>query len=80
MARRLAETPQDLSQVVLVMMDGPRPTPANSGVTTAAWTAAPVVSRVIQRTGPLLGIIPDTSRDIDTAELMAPVTTPPADD
>lgn len=66
--------------VVLVMMDGPRPTPANSGVTTAAWTAAPVVSRVIMRTGPLLGIIPDTSRDIDTADLMAPVTAPPADD
>jgi hypothetical protein len=39
-----------------------------------------VVLRVIQRTGPLLGIIPDTSRDIDTAELMAPVTAPPADD
>ena len=33
-------------------------------MTTAAWTAAPVVSRVISRTGPLLGIIPDLSRDI----------------
>jgi len=66
--------------VVLVMMDGPRPTPANSGVTTAAWTAAPVVNRVIMRTGPLLGIIPDTSRDIPTADLMAPVTAPPAED
>jgi cell division protein FtsI (penicillin-binding protein 3) len=59
--------------VVLVMMDAPRPTAANSGVTTAAWTAAPVVGRVIQRAGTLLGIIPDTSRDIDTADLMPPV-------
>ena len=32
--------------VVLVMLDDPRPTAANSGVTTAAWTAAPVVGRV----------------------------------
>jgi len=55
--------------VVLVMMDAPRPTAANSMVTTAAYTAAPVVSRVIARVGPLLGIIPDANRDIDTSEL-----------
>jgi cell division protein FtsI (penicillin-binding protein 3) len=59
--------------VVLVMIDAPRGTAANSGVTTAAWTAAPVVSRVISRTGPLLGIIPDLNRDIPTSELMPPV-------
>ena len=59
--------------VVLVMMDAARPTAANSGVITAAFTAAPVVGRVIQRAGTLLGIIPDTSRDIDTADLMPPV-------
>ncbi|HEV7661278.1 MAG TPA: penicillin-binding protein 2 [Allosphingosinicella sp.] len=59
--------------VVLVMIDAPRGTAANSGVTTAAWTAAPVVARVIARTGPLLGIIPDLNRDIPTAGLMPPV-------
>ncbi|MEA3029702.1 MAG: hypothetical protein QOG13_1027 [Sphingomonadales bacterium] len=59
--------------VVLVMMDAPRPTEANSFVTTAAYTAAPVVAHLIQRTGPLLGIIPDTSRDLDTSDLMPPV-------
>jgi cell division protein FtsI (penicillin-binding protein 3) len=59
--------------VVLVMMDAPRPTEANSFVTTAAYTAAPVVSRLIARTGPLLGIIPDMSRDIQTSDLMPPV-------
>jgi cell division protein FtsI (penicillin-binding protein 3) len=58
--------------VVLVMLDSPRPTAATSGQTTAAWTAAPVVARVISRTGPLLGIIPDMSRDIPTGDLMAP--------
>lgn len=58
--------------VVLVMLDSPRPSAATSGQTTAAWTAAPVVARVISRTGPLLGIIPDMSRDIPTGDLMPP--------
>ena len=58
--------------VVLVMLDSPRPSAATSGQTTAAWTAAPVVARVITRTGPLLGIIPDMSRDIPTGDLMPP--------
>jgi len=53
--------------VVVVMIDSPRPTEANSFVTTAAYTAAPVVSRVISRSGPLLGVIPDAGRDIDTS-------------
>jgi cell division protein FtsI (penicillin-binding protein 3) len=58
--------------VVLVMMDAPRGTAENFGLTTAAWTAAPVVSRVISRVGPLLGIIPDSNRDIDTSDIMPP--------
>lgn len=56
--------------VVIVMMDAPRPTEANSFVTTAAFAAAPIVSRVIARIGPLLGVIPSDSRDIDTSGLM----------
>jgi cell division protein FtsI (penicillin-binding protein 3) len=56
--------------VVVVMMDAPRPTEANSFVTTAAYAAAPIVSRVIARTGPLLGVIPSDSRDLDTAGLL----------
>ncbi|HEX8526460.1 peptidoglycan D,D-transpeptidase FtsI family protein [Allosphingosinicella sp.] len=55
--------------VVVVMMDAPRGTQETHFLTTAAWTAAPVVSRVIARTGPLLGVIPDAARDIDTSEL-----------
>ena len=64
--------------VVLVMMDAPRGTAETFGLTTAAWTAAPVVSRVISRVGPLLGIIPDASRDIDTSDLMPPPVPAPA--
>ena len=56
--------------VVLVMMDAPKGNVETHFLTTAAWTAAPVVSRVISRTGPLLGIIPDEGRDIDTSELV----------
>jgi len=55
--------------VVVVMVDAARPTQANSFVTTAAYTAAPIVSRVISRIGPLLGIIPDAGRDVDTSAL-----------
>jgi cell division protein FtsI (penicillin-binding protein 3) len=60
--------------VVLVMIDAPRGTAETFGLTTAAWTAAPVVSRVVSRAGPMLGIIPDESRDIDTSDLMPPVS------
>ena len=60
----------DPRYVVLVMMDAPRGNAETHFLTTAAWTAAPVVSRVISRSGPLLGIIPDTNRDIDTSELV----------
>jgi cell division protein FtsI (penicillin-binding protein 3) len=56
--------------VVLVMLDAPRGTTETFGLTTAAWNAAPVVSRVISRMGPLLGVIPDLSRDIDTSDLL----------
>ena len=56
--------------VVVVMMDAPQGNEETHFLTTAAWTAAPVVSRVIARTGPLLGIIPDSARDIDVRALL----------
>lgn len=56
--------------VVIVMMDAPKGTKETHFLTTAAWTAAPVVSRVIARSGPLLGIIPESHRDIDTSDLL----------
>jgi len=60
----------DPHYVVLVMMDAPQRTAANQFVTTAAYTAAPVVASVIARTGPLLGIIPDENRDVDNSDLL----------
>lgn len=56
--------------VVVAMLNSPVGNAESFGLTTAAWTAAPVVSRVIARTGSLLGVTPDMKRDIDVSELM----------
>lgn len=55
--------------VVIAMMDEPQGTAATSYQRTAAWNAAPAVSRVVPRIGPLLGIMPDETRDIDISDL-----------
>ncbi|MEA3002681.1 MAG: hypothetical protein QOH81_1469 [Sphingomonadales bacterium] len=56
--------------VVIAMLDAPQGTADTYGFTTAAWTAAPVVSHVISRIGPLVGVYPDDHRDIDVSELL----------
>ncbi|EQB12148.1 peptidoglycan glycosyltransferase [Sphingobium quisquiliarum P25] len=56
--------------VVLTMMDEPKGNAQTFGLRTAAWTAAPVVKRVIERTGPMLGVLPDERRDVDISDLM----------
>ena len=55
--------------VVIAMLDEPQGTVATSGQRTAAWNAAPVVGRVVPRIGPLLGIMPDDSRDVDITDV-----------
>lgn len=55
--------------VVIAMLDEPQGTSATSFQRTAAWNAAPIVSRVVPRIGPLLGVVPDASRDIDISDL-----------
>lgn len=55
--------------VVVAMMDEPQGTPATSFQRTAAWNAAPAVGRLVPRIGPLLGIMPDETRDIDISDL-----------
>jgi len=56
--------------VVVAMLDSPIGNKASYGITTAAWTVAPVVGRVISRVGPLLGVMPDEHRDIDVSSLL----------
>ena len=55
--------------VVLTVIDQPRGTAATQGQRTAAYNAAPVVGRVVPRIGPLLGIMPDATRDIDISDI-----------
>ncbi|MES2046029.1 MAG: penicillin-binding protein 2 [Pseudomonadota bacterium] len=56
--------------VVVAMLDSPVGNAESFGLTTAAWTAAPVVNRVIARTGAMLGVLPDDKRDVDVSDLL----------
>jgi cell division protein FtsI (penicillin-binding protein 3) len=57
--------------VVLAMLDAPKGSAESFGLTTAAWTAAPVVAKVIARTGPMLGVYPDADREVAMADMQA---------
>jgi cell division protein FtsI (penicillin-binding protein 3) len=46
---------------VYVMLDSPKATPQTHGFTTAGWTAAPTVSKIVTRIGPMLGLFPNTT-------------------
>ncbi len=56
--------------VVLVMLDTPIGNAQSAGQSTAGWTAAPVVNRVIMRTGAMLGVVPDEARDVNVGDLI----------
>jgi cell division protein FtsI (penicillin-binding protein 3) len=56
--------------VVVAMLDDPKATSETYGYHTAGWNVAPVVSRVVARTGSLLGVRPDETRDANMAEVM----------
>ena len=55
--------------VVVAMLDEPRGTVASSFQRTAAWNAAPIVGKLVPRIGPLLGVQPDSNRDVDISDL-----------
>ena len=55
--------------VVIAMLDEPKGTVASSFQRTAAWNAAPIVGRLVPRIGPLLGVLPDETRDVDLTDL-----------
>ena len=48
----------DPNYIVMIMLDEPHGIEESYGYATAGWTAAPVVSRVISRMAPVLGILP----------------------
>lgn len=55
--------------VVIAMLDEPQGNAESAGQRTAGWTAAPIVSKVVTRVGPMLGVVPDEHRDVDVSEL-----------
>lgn len=56
--------------VVVAMLDDPKSIAETYGFHTAGWNVAPVVSRVVSRTGSLLGVRPDESLDADMQEVL----------
>ena len=55
--------------VVIAMFDEPKGSAESAGQRTAGWVAAPVVNRVVARIGPLLGVMPDPTREVDLSEM-----------
>ncbi len=56
--------------VIIAMLDEPKGTADTFGYATAAWTAGPVIARTVARIGPLLGVMPSLSKDVDESELL----------
>ncbi|MDB5662724.1 MAG: penicillin-binding protein 2 [Sphingomonas bacterium] len=56
--------------VIIAMLDEPKGTADTYGYATAAWTVGPVISKVVSRIGPLLGVRPDEQRDVDVSDLL----------
>lgn len=59
--------------VVVTMIDDPKGSKATFGFRTAGMVIAPVVSRIVARIGPILGVTPDVNRDVDVAGLLGKV-------
>ncbi len=55
--------------VVVVLLDEPKGTLASSFQRTAAFTSAPIVGKLVPRIGPMLGVQPDDTRDVDISDL-----------
>ncbi|MEL7445110.1 MAG: penicillin-binding protein 2 [Pseudomonadota bacterium] len=65
-----AAFPMDRPRYVIVtVLDEPRGTMASSFQRTAAFNAAPIVGRLVPRIGPILGVRPDSTRDVDISDL-----------
>lgn len=61
----------DPQYVIVIMLDEPHGDAGTGGAATAGWTAAPTVRAIVERIGPILGIIPSETRNIDNADLRA---------
>lgn len=65
--------------VVIAMLDDPHGTADTGGFATAGMVAAPIVGKVVARIGPLLGVYPDETREVDMSDLQAMIWKPRAE-
>jgi len=56
--------------VIFAMLDEPQGIKETLGYASAGWTAAPVVGKVIERIGPLLGVMPHNKPDMEQDDLI----------
>lgn len=56
--------------VVVAMLDDPKATADTYGFHTAGWNVAPVISKVVSRIGPMLGVMPDDRREANMSEVL----------
>lgn len=54
--------------VIIVMFDEPKGSAESAGQRTAGWVSAPVISKVLSRVGPMLGVNPDVNRDVPLSD------------
>lgn len=66
--------------VVLAMLDEPHGTAETGGFATAGMVSAPIVEKVVERIGPMLGVMPDENRDIDVRHLLGLIAGKQADE
>ena len=56
--------------VVVAMLDEPKGIAETHGFRTAAWNVGPVISKVVSRIGPVLGVQPDDRREAALSEVL----------
>jgi len=60
----------DPRYVVVAMLDEPKGISETHGFRTAGWNVAPVISKVVSRIGPVLGVQPDARREANLGEVL----------
>jgi cell division protein FtsI (penicillin-binding protein 3) len=56
--------------VIVAMLDEPKGIKETHGFRTAGWNVAPVISKTVSRIAPVLGVVPDSRRDANLAEVL----------
>jgi len=56
--------------VIVAMLDDPKATKDTYGFHTAGWNVAPVISGTVARIAPMLGVMPDPSKEANLAEVL----------